>query len=153
MIKSCDCKQAAYIGQVVNMFVSQSSTDDYFMAVVFDGQSVKNVQWSTTAFATRCTVCGNGSECTIDASAELMASYRTFVNSQRIAEIADALHYGRETPSKGEGYVVVRGRKVAKGITGICSSVRFTQFGSMSCLQTVGGIVWVDSKNLAPVGV
>ena len=153
MIKTCDCKKETYVGQVVKMFVSQSSSDDYFMAVVFDGQSAKNVQWSTTAISTRCSICGSSASCTVDASIELTHAYNAYINLIRTAEVANDLRYGRKTPSTGAGYSVVRGRKIAIGVTGICSSVRFTQFGSTTCLQTTDGYVWVDSKNLCPKNV
>jgi hypothetical protein len=151
MITFCNCpdKSPYAIGHVIELFVHATQYDDYFMAIIWDGETAKTQQYESTAYGP-CALCGGRATAKVDASPELRASYQAKLAEQaRIAYVHD-LHYGRAVPRLGDAYTVVRGRKVPKGIGGTCQRVVETQWGHRAALQTSAGIVWVDTKNLQP---
>jgi hypothetical protein len=147
MAIGCACGQQ-YVGLVVDKCVIQTRDDDYFSAVIWDGETFKTVGYESTAYGP-CSACNLRAAAVVDASEELRVSYKAYCHARDVENHNNMVRIGRETPYLDAKYIVVRGRKIAKGTSGIVKAIRQTMYGHMAALKTDSGIVWVDSKNIA----
>lgn len=114
-----ECFDITYAGAVLDVFERNYHDDSDFYAIVWDdaAKRIREIQYATTRFWTY----RDGAA--VDATPETIAAATAYCKAQvRAKRIANAVA-ARQLPHKGAIVEVVKGRKVAKGLTGTVLTV------------------------------
>lgn len=103
-------------------------------------------------FATTRAGCGAAWGSHVDATPEVKAAYEAYTAELRRQQDAARIEYQRRVPEKGKVIKVVKGRKVAKGTTGVCIWRGRSDYGERVGLKTESGeVFWTALSNVEVV--
>lgn len=144
-------KEPAYVGATLDDREENGYHDSDFYAVVWDEDEgrLKKIVYNSTRYA-------GGGSCTVDATPEVKEKARVWL-ADWAAECLTA-KYEKEsvTPNMGDKVRVIKGRKVAKGTTGILfwedATRHYTKIGIATSEKQEGGryvdVEWTYLKNV-----